>query len=160
MNIKIIRTTYQMYCSTNELPYSINIWLSRVSSLTMAVNSWNIYYVIRNRKLTLRSWALLEKRQVAQLLKNCPKFCVNTRFIIAWIRALHCFQSWARSIQSIHTTQHNRKRRAAPWSTRASTWDYNSNIGITKQKHSSFHQQFYTPDDYKYRSKQKLLKKA
>jgi hypothetical protein len=36
-----------------------------------------------------------------QPLKNFPEFSGTRRFIILFIRALHWFLSWARSIQSI-----------------------------------------------------------
>jgi hypothetical protein len=47
----------------------------------------------------------------------------------------------------ILNTQHNKKRHPAPWNTRTCRCDYTSNIRITKSNHSSFHQQFQTPDD-------------
>jgi hypothetical protein len=48
-----------------------------------------------------RSWALLEKLSVVQLLKNFPAFYGTRMFIVVFTRALHWFLSWARSIQSI-----------------------------------------------------------
>jgi hypothetical protein len=49
----------------------------------------------------LRSWALLEKLPIVQLLKNFPAFYGTRRFISMFTRALHWSLSWARSLQSI-----------------------------------------------------------
>jgi hypothetical protein len=49
----------------------------------------------------LRSWALLEKLPIMQLLKNFPAFYRTRRFIAMFTRALHWSLSWARSIQCI-----------------------------------------------------------
>jgi hypothetical protein len=49
--------------------------------------------------LTPRSWALLEKQPVAQLLKKIPTFYGTRRFITVFKRALRWSLSWARSIQ-------------------------------------------------------------
>jgi hypothetical protein len=49
----------------------------------------------------LRSWALLEKLPIVQLLKNFPAFYGTRKFIIVFTRALHWSLSWDRSIQSI-----------------------------------------------------------
>jgi hypothetical protein len=51
--------------------------------------------------LTPRSWALLQKPQIAQLLENFPKFYGTRKFILVFTRALYSSVSWARSIQSI-----------------------------------------------------------
>jgi hypothetical protein len=47
-----------------------------------------------------RSWALLEKPPIVQLLKNFPAFYETRRFITLFTRAFHWSLSWARSIQS------------------------------------------------------------
>jgi hypothetical protein len=47
-----------------------------------------------------RSWALLEKLSIVQLLKNFPTFYGTRRFITVFTRALHWSLYWARSIQS------------------------------------------------------------
>jgi hypothetical protein len=49
----------------------------------------------------LRSWALLQKLPIVQLLKNFPTFYRTRRFITVFTRALHWSLSRARSIQSI-----------------------------------------------------------
>jgi hypothetical protein len=49
----------------------------------------------------LRSWALLEKPPIVQLLKNFPTFYGTRSFITVFTRAFHSSLSWARSIQSI-----------------------------------------------------------
>jgi hypothetical protein len=48
-----------------------------------------------------RSWALLEKLSIVQLLKNFPAFYGTRKFITVFTRALHWSLFWARSIQSI-----------------------------------------------------------
>jgi hypothetical protein len=48
-----------------------------------------------------RSWALLEKLPIVQLLKNFPAFYRVWRFITVFTRALHLSLSWDTSIQSI-----------------------------------------------------------
>jgi hypothetical protein len=48
-----------------------------------------------------RSWALLEKPLLVQLLKNFPAFYRNRRFIVVFTRALLWSVSWDRSIQSV-----------------------------------------------------------
>jgi hypothetical protein len=48
-----------------------------------------------------RSWALLEKLPVVELLENFPAFYGTRRFITASTWALHRSLSWARSIQSL-----------------------------------------------------------
>jgi hypothetical protein len=48
-----------------------------------------------------RSWALLEKPPIVQVLNNFPAFFGTRRFIAVFTRALHLSLSWARSIQSI-----------------------------------------------------------
>jgi hypothetical protein len=57
-----------------------------------------VYFIITNR-LTSRSWALLEKPPIVQLLKNCPSFYGTQRFITVFTRAIHWSLSWPRSIQ-------------------------------------------------------------
>jgi hypothetical protein len=47
-----------------------------------------------------RSWALLEKLPIVQLLKNFPAFYWTRKFITVFKRALHWSLSWARSIES------------------------------------------------------------
>jgi hypothetical protein len=47
------------------------------------------------------SWALLEKPQFVQLLKNFPAFYLTRGFITVFTRAVHLFLSWARSSKSI-----------------------------------------------------------
>jgi hypothetical protein len=49
----------------------------------------------------LRSWALLEKLPIVQLLKNFPAFYGTWRFITVFTRALHWSLSCVRLIQSI-----------------------------------------------------------
>jgi hypothetical protein len=46
-----------------------------------------------------RSWALLEKLPIVQLLKNFPGFYGTQMFITVFKRAFHWSLSWARSIQ-------------------------------------------------------------
>jgi hypothetical protein len=48
-----------------------------------------------------RSWALLEKLPIVQLLENFPAFYGTRMFITVFTRALHWSLFWARSIQSI-----------------------------------------------------------
>jgi hypothetical protein len=48
-----------------------------------------------------RSWALLEKPPIVQLLKSFPAFYGTRKFVTVFTRALHWSLSWARSIQSI-----------------------------------------------------------
>jgi hypothetical protein len=56
-------------------------------------------------KLTyLRSWALLEKLLIVQLLKNILAFYGTRKFITVFTGALHCSLSWVTSIQSYHPT--------------------------------------------------------
>jgi hypothetical protein len=50
-----------------------------------------------------RSWALLEKPPIVQLLKNFPAFYGTRRSITVFTRALHWSLFWARSIQYIPT---------------------------------------------------------
>jgi hypothetical protein len=52
-------------------------------------------------KLTPRSWVLLEKPPVAQLLKNFPIRYGTRTFITVLITALHWSLSWARWIHSV-----------------------------------------------------------
>jgi hypothetical protein len=47
-----------------------------------------------------RSWALLEKLPIVQLLKNFPAFYGTRRFITVFTRALQWSLSWARSTKS------------------------------------------------------------
>jgi hypothetical protein len=47
------------------------------------------------------SWALLEKPQIVQPLKNFPAFYGTGRFITVFTKALHWSLSWTRSIQSM-----------------------------------------------------------
>jgi hypothetical protein len=49
----------------------------------------------------LRSWALLEKLPIVQLLNNFPAFYGTRRFITVFTRALHLSLSWVRAIQCI-----------------------------------------------------------
>jgi hypothetical protein len=51
--------------------------------------------------LTPRSWVLLEKPSVAQLLKNFPTSCGTRRFITAFTGSIHWSPPQARPIQSI-----------------------------------------------------------
>jgi hypothetical protein len=66
---------------------------------------WQVFAVSAVAELSrvtyIRSWALLEKLPVVQLLKNYPVFYGTRRFITVFTRALHWSLSWARSIQSI-----------------------------------------------------------
>jgi hypothetical protein len=48
-----------------------------------------------------RSWALLEKPLIVQLLKDFPEFYGTWRFITVFTKALHWSLLWATSIQSI-----------------------------------------------------------
>jgi hypothetical protein len=48
-----------------------------------------------------RSWALLEKLPIVQLLKNFTAFYGTRRFITVFTRAIHWSLSWASLIQSI-----------------------------------------------------------
>jgi hypothetical protein len=48
-----------------------------------------------------RSWALLEKLSIVQLLKNFPALYGTRRFITVFTRAIHWSLFWARSIYCI-----------------------------------------------------------
>jgi hypothetical protein len=60
------------------------------------INCWLTHSLTHSR-----SWALLQKLSIVQLLKNFPAFYGIRRFITVLTRALHWSLSWARSIQSI-----------------------------------------------------------
>jgi hypothetical protein len=66
-------------------------------------NNNNNYYYYYYYYYYLRSWALLEKPAIVQLLKNFPAFYGTPRFITVFTKAHHWSLSWARSIQSIPT---------------------------------------------------------
>jgi hypothetical protein len=82
---------------------------------------------------------------------RCLKLLVKTAVLPFCDSNIRC--ACACEITRSLEAQHNRKSHPTPWNTRVRRRDYTSNIRTTKQKHNTFHQQFYTPDDDQYRSK-------
>jgi hypothetical protein len=72
-------------------------WKTENSKLQIQLNGLLTVFL----QFTPWGWALLEKPQVVQLLKNFPTFYGTRRFNTVITRAPHWSLSWVRSIQSI-----------------------------------------------------------
>jgi hypothetical protein len=72
-----------------------------MASRNIDFSSWDILYILATDSLIPRSWILLEKPSVAQLLKNFPKFNGTQNFITVFTRARHLSLSGDICIQSI-----------------------------------------------------------
>jgi hypothetical protein len=77
-------------------PASSKISKGKIGSINRPMISF-----MRSVGLTSRSWVLIEKPLVAQLLQNFSTFYGTQRFITMFTRVRHRNLSWARWIQSI-----------------------------------------------------------
>jgi hypothetical protein len=97
-------SVYPIFEHLNKVTFNVQCAHKYISSTGMKTQHLAAAYNIRHEILILtylRSWALLEKPPIVQLLKNFPAFYGTWRFIPMFTRALHWSLSSARSIQSI-----------------------------------------------------------
>jgi hypothetical protein len=79
--------------------YTAHNYMLIISTEWSQKNCWSVFGI-----KTPRSWAILDRLPVVQLLKNSPPFYVTWKFSTVFTSILHQLLFWARSIQSIHTS--------------------------------------------------------